>query len=315
VPEFQAGAAKSLNNLGNTLKARSKLEDAEAAMRRAVVIQEKLVAEFRNVPAYRRDLVAVQTTLGNILLGRGTRPEAEEAYRQAVVVAEGLAAEYSGVPLHAIDLGGAYCNFGRVLRNGGQPDAALDWYRKAIATLEPVVKKDRRLVVARQFLRNSHLERATALDHLGRHDEATSDWELALKLDDGSNTLNFRLRISRNKKDAAGCLATAAEYEARKPTGPGAMYDAACNRAVCAAVIPQDPKTPAADAARLAKEQADLAMDWLRKAVTAGFRDVEHLKRDKDLDVLREREDFKKLISDLQAKRKKAGGEQSEKKQ
>jgi hypothetical protein len=157
--------------------------------------------------------------------------------------------------------------------------------------------------------------RAQALDALGRHDEATRDWERALELDDGSNKFNYRLRISRNKKDAAGCLATAAEYEAQKLTDAGAMYAVACNRAVCAAVIPQDPKTPAADAARLAKEQADLAMGWLRKAVAARFRDVEHMKRDKDLDVLRDREDFKKLISELEAKRKNARVKQSEKKQ
>ena len=68
------------------------------------------------------------------------------------------------------------------------------------------------------------------------------------------------------------------------------LYDAACYRAICAAVIPHDPKIPAADAARLAQEQADLAMAWLHKAVAAGFKDVEHMKQDKDLDALRESE-------------------------
>jgi len=61
---------------------------------------------------------------------------------------------------------------------------------------------------------------------------------------------------------------------------------------------------PAADAARLAREQADLAMAWLRKAVTAGYKDAEHMKQDKDLDALREREDFKKLFAELEAKSK-----------
>jgi len=312
VPEYRAGVVKSLNNLGNALRAQSEYVDAEVVVRQAVDIQEKLAAEFRKVPAYRRDLFAVQSTLGNVLLQLGKRPEAEEAYRQAVVTAEGLAREFADVRQHAVDLGGAYGNFGNVLRNGGQPEVALDWYRKAIATLEPVVTKESRLVVARQFLCNSHLGRASAFEALGRHDEATSDWERTVELDDGRNKANFRLRMFRSQKDAAGCLAAAAEYEAQKPTDAGELYDAACNRAVCAAVIPQDPKTPAADAARLAKEQADLAMDWLRQAVAAGFRDVEHMKQDKDLDVLREREDFNKLF-ELQAKKEKAGVKQLEK--
>ena len=113
-----------------------------------------------------------------------------------------------------------------------------------------------------------------------------------------------RLQRCRKDKDAAGCLAAAAEYEALKPTDAGGLYDAACNRAVCAAVILEDPKTPGADAPRLAKEQADLAMAWLHKAVAAGFKDAEHIKQDKDLDALRGREDFKKLLAEWKAKKK-----------
>jgi hypothetical protein len=116
-------------------------------------------------------------------------------------------------------------------------------------------------------------------------------------------------------KNAAGCLAVAVEFQTLKLTDGGSMYNAACIRAVCASAILEDPKTPATDAARLAKEQADLAMVWLHKAVAAGYTNVEHMKQDKDLGVLREREDFKKLISELQAKMEKSGVKQSEKKQ
>src|SRR5207245_9404443 len=119
--------------------------------------------------------------------------------------------------------------------------------------------------------------------------EASRDWERAAELDDGPMKAAYRLRMFRNRKDAAGCLAAAAEHEAGKPAGPGGLYDAACNRAVCAAVLVEDPKTPPADAKRLAQEQADLAMAWLRKAVAAGYDDGEHMVRDKDLDALRER--------------------------
>jgi hypothetical protein len=104
------------------------------------------------------------------------------------------------------------------------------------------------------------------------------------------------------KKDAASCLAAAAEYENLKRTDAAGLYDAACNRALCAAVIPEDPKTPVADAARLTREQADLAMAWLSQAVAAGFTDAAHMKRDADLDSLREREDFRRLLAELEAK-------------
>ena len=42
-------------------------------------------------------------------------------------------------------------------------------------------------------------------------------------------------------------------------------------------------------------------MAWLQKAVAAGFKDVADLKQDKDLEALRDRTDFRKLVSDLEA--------------
>ena len=41
-------------------------------------------------------------------------------------------------------------------------------------------------------------------------------------------------------------------------------------------------------------------MELLHKAAQAGFKDVAHMKKDTDLDPLREREDFKKLIAELE---------------
>jgi hypothetical protein len=48
------------------------------------------------------------------------------------------------------------------------------------------------------------------------------------------------------------------------------------------------------------REYADRAVDLLTKAVKAGFTDVVHIRRDTDLDSLRGREDFKKLVADLE---------------
>src|SRR5262249_5623650 len=156
-----------------------KHQDAEGAHFQAIAIQEKLVAEFRTVPAYRRGLAASHNNRGLALRSMGKRPEAEAAYREAILILEGLAADFPTAAAHAVHLGGGYCNFGNWVRVGGRPEAALGWYQKAIATLDPVVAKEPRLVDARQFLRNSHQGRAEAIDALGRHTEATRDWERA----------------------------------------------------------------------------------------------------------------------------------------
>jgi tetratricopeptide (TPR) repeat protein len=52
-------------------------------------------------------------------------------------------------------------------------------------------------------------------------------------------------------------------------------------------------------------KQADLAMEWLKKAVAAGYKDTANIKTDTDLDALRGREDFKKLLAELEAGKEK----------
>ena len=47
-------------------------------------------------------------------------------------------------------------------------------------------------------------------------------------------------------------------------------------------------------------KQAALAMDWLRRAVAAGYKDIDWIRKNKDLDSLRSREDFKKLVTEVE---------------
>ncbi len=47
-------------------------------------------------------------------------------------------------------------------------------------------------------------------------------------------------------------------------------------------------------------KRADLAMESLKKAIAAGYKDLGVIKKDSDLDALRGREDFKKLGADLE---------------
>src|SRR5262249_30505182 len=117
-----------------------------------------------------------------------------------------------------------------------------------------------------------------------------------------SGIIDLRLRHFAKSKDTAGCRATAEMWEQLKRTDAGSLYNAACMRAVTAGVIRQDSKTPGADATRLAKEEADRAMAWLKQAVAAGFEDAAHMAEDQDLDPLRQRADFQKLLRELEAK-------------
>ena len=112
--------------------------------------------------------------------------------------------------------------------------------------------------------------------------------------------IGLRLMHFRAVGDPAQCRATAEMGEKLNHNDARNLYDAACHRAVTAAV---QAKAPGADAPQLAKEDADKAMEWLQRAVQAGYKDAAHMKKDTDLDALRDREDFQKLLTDLEAER------------
>jgi hypothetical protein len=109
--------------------------------------------------------------------------------------------------------------------------------------------------------------------------------------------LDLRLRASAKQKDASGCRQTAGLWEKLDRNDTGSLYNAACYRAVTAGVLRADSRTP--DAGQQADAEADIAMSWLARAVTAGYDDLANLTRDPDLDALRNRADFRRLLARL----------------
>jgi len=118
----------------------------------------------------------------------------------------------------------------------------------------------------------------------------------------------IRLDHFHKANDVVGCRTTAEIWEKlNRPDADSLMQAARC-RAVTAALVRANDKTAAA--AKMADAEADKAMGWMRKAVVAGYDYSADLKPDRDptqdhdLDALRDRDDFKKLVAELAAKMK-----------
>jgi hypothetical protein len=73
-----------------------------------------------------------------------------------------------------------------------------------------------------------------------------------------------------------------------------AIYDLACTQALIGGRLGRD----GAEAAEC-ERYAGRAMATLSRAVAAGYKDVANIRSDTDLDALRGREDFKKLLAEL----------------
>ena len=63
-----------------------------------------------------------------------------------------------------------------------------------------------------------------------------------------------------------------------------------------------DAKLPNAKRQEVTRSYADRALATLRQAVQNGYKDAAHMKKDTDLDPLRSRPDFQKLLADLEQK-------------
>jgi tetratricopeptide (TPR) repeat protein len=113
--------------------------------------------------------------------------------------------------------------------------------------------------------------------------------------------MDLRLEHFAKAKDAAGCRATAEMWEKLKRAGADGYFTAARMRAVTATVIQQDAGIPAADRDRRAQEEGDRAIHWLREAVATGYRNLAHLKSNKDFDALRDRADFIRLLAEMES--------------
>ncbi len=299
VAEYRQNLSISHNSLGLVLRNLGRRDEAEAQYLLARALLEKLAAAFPVVSRYRHELGKTHNNLGVLLKQLGRHGEAEAQYHKALELWEKLAADFPRVPAYAVDLGGSYCNFGHLVKESGRPQEALDWYARAIATLELVVANERQLIAARRFLRNAHQGRARALGLLHRHAEAVKDWDRAIELNDQRqqepSLRSHRALALARAGDHVRALAEANQLAQAKEATAYRLYDLACVCSLASAAVQDD--------AGLKEQYATRAVALLRQAVVKGWKNVAHLKKDTDLDPLRSRGDFQKLLAELEAKK------------
>jgi hypothetical protein len=197
--------------------------------------------------------------------------------------------------MYRIGLGASQANFGKLQRANRQPELALQWLDRAIETLEGVSRELKLDVTSRQFLRDAHWWRGQALDELTRYVEATQDWDRAAELSPETERPWYRMNCVMSRVRAGQVDAAVKEAgEATKNADANMLYDGACILALAS-------NRKDESAATLSKEEcASRAVALLQQAVAKGYKDVELMKNDDDLKALREREDFKKLVADLE---------------
>jgi serine/threonine protein kinase len=302
VPEYKQWLAASHINFASFLSGAGDRDAARIAFESALTIQKELVEQFPAVPEYRHSLAALHNNLGALLASQEKHDAARGAFEATLTISEKLVDQFPAVWAYKFELGLGYYNLGELSRHTGKLGETLDMFDKAVQFLKIVHDREPRDVKAKTFLRNSYNGRAQAYDRLHRYAEAVKDWDSVIELSTPTEQPVFRLAraLSQVRAGMVGeAVAEVAELSQQSNLTAIHWYAFACIHATASTKVPDKHQ-----------EYSNRAMELLHKAVDAGFQDIKLLKTNKDIAPLRDRDDFKKLIAELEAQMKSAVQEQ-----
>jgi serine/threonine protein kinase/tetratricopeptide (TPR) repeat protein len=267
MPAYRDQLAMFHDNLGILLLDTGKAQDAEQAHRAAIKLWQQLADDCPTVAAYRSRLASGHDSLGTLFHRTRRTQDAEDAYRAALKLRQQLAADFPDVPDYRNDLAGSMVNLA-ILLHRSKPGLARQLLEQAEPHHRAALQAKPRDARYRRYFRNNRSWLGQTLVGLGDHAAAA---------------------------DAAAQLIEAAIDQRAD------VYNAACFLARCLSLAERDTELSEAQRKERAEAYADRAMATLRQAVQNGYKDFSHMKKDSDLDPLRSRADFQKLLAELQA--------------
>jgi eukaryotic-like serine/threonine-protein kinase len=270
VPEYEKEAAIIHRDRGKLLTAKEKFAEAEKELDTALSILKKLVGAFPAVPDYRRFQAMAHLDLA-MLQKKMKRPEdARKSYDRALEIQEKLVAEFPRVVDYRGDLGSALLGLGRLLYDQGTVKSqkeASQHMKKAIAEHRLAWEANRQNFEFRNALTADYTVLLAALLRLGWHADAGA---VAVELpqvfpDDAPEYLR-----------AAQCLA------------------------LCAGQARADKQLDNARRQELADAYGRKAVVLIEGAIRQGFKNAQDLKNNPNYNSLRQRDDFKQVLHDLE---------------
>jgi serine/threonine protein kinase/tetratricopeptide (TPR) repeat protein len=265
---LQADLGNGYANLAEVYRLEGRSQESEALLLQAIGVYEKLVNQFPDEPKYQHHLAMHYSGLGSLYQDIGRPDKAEAPSHQAVAIAEKLIRENPTSPDRAILLARSYSRLARLENSRGNMKGILDWTGKGMRVLQPALEKEPNHAVALPEFRDLRTGSNVAQARLGNHAQAAKD---------GS------------------------EMAKEKGLTPVDIYNVACIYSRCAESAEKDVNLSSASRVELTEQYTHQAMDFLRQAIAKGFKSVPALRTDPDLDSLRKRDDFNKLLRELTA--------------
>jgi serine/threonine-protein kinase len=308
--ELQATRAKSLHNLGLMYRKTQRWKDAESACTEAHTLFRRLASANADVSDYRSGLANTSWMLGFLCSASGRRSEAEAAYSDAVTTYRNLVETHPALTEYQVHLAGSLVDQADSFAESGKTAEALAIYDEVGRRTDGLLGAEPRLAAAWLFLSRSRAGSAKTLTRSGRLAEAVMAWDRAAETyrraaDLAKGEQRSWLQAQQiDALDRAGRpleAAIAADSIASKAVEADELYDAACLLSLVSPAVLHSAALPPLTATPLSQHYAAAAVSTLRRAVTAGFKDVAQVKKDADFAPVRSRADFKAVVSGMEA--------------
>jgi serine/threonine-protein kinase len=266
--QFQSDLAESYEDFSYTLRMTGRPVEALAAAERVLVIRQKLADAHPELVQSQADLAASCGRVGYLLNVTGRPAEGLAAFERELAIVRMLAEASPNVTRFQGLLAGSYGLIAWTYRLTGKPAEAL-------ATFEHELAIERKLAEADPSVLWNQRAIGLSLGHIG----------------------GIHLEAGRHAEAATAIRESVAIYGRLPTLEPIDCYNLACGHAQLAglAALPGSRVGTSEDHAA-----AERAMEWLRRAVARGYRNMVAMRRDRDLDPLRSRPDFQLLMMDLE---------------
>jgi serine/threonine protein kinase len=324
VPEYRAFVATCLAHRGRLLRHSRGPDEAWALEKRAIDIWQELHTEFPAILRVRVDLAENVHEQARLLRLAKRLDEAEQAAVRAQDLWERLVADFPTTTRYRMYLGGHLNNWGQLAWDRGDLNGACERFERAIAHQEEARKLDPDSAQVRAFLCNHHGNLAEVLGLRGLHAEAARAAENLPRIgpdEEHSRRAAVLLLqcVRRAEKDATlsapdrsavvrgyaeklrGFLDDADRRGRERPAASkqvslSLLYNSACAFGYLAGKERDDPRRREQSGARAVQLLRRVAQGKPKNLLTA-------FQTDTDLDPLRTRDDFKKLLAELETKK------------
>jgi serine/threonine protein kinase len=317
VTEFSSELAWSHNNIGIELLEMGKPAEALHEYQKALAIRKQLADDHRAVTQFQSELAVSYNNIGNVLLGTGKPAEAAKEYQKMLDIMQKLVDANPATTQFQQFLCYAHANIAIVLSKTERPAEALTEYEKALAIMQKLADANPAVPDFQRQLAKLHnyIGQLHAREKRFREALAALDRELAIsqKLADAHPTITEYTsglgysHASRGKTNVRAGHAAEAAADLRRALAlwdhdKGPSLETRLERARALALLARlGGEAKSGVTGTEAAVFADQAVAALRAALEAGWSEYDELK-EPDFDPLRGRDDFKKLLTEVEAK-------------